>query len=54
MVYFQTKNTNLGKFGGPFKLEMVVYFMTIWNILRPIGIIYGIVCGHFVMWSFGN
>jgi hypothetical protein len=33
MVYFQTKNPNLGKFWRALELKMLVYFMTIWNIL---------------------
>jgi hypothetical protein len=33
--------------------KMLAYFMTIWNILRP----FGIVCGHLVLgslWSLGK
>jgi hypothetical protein len=41
MVYFQTKNPNLGKFWMALEWKMLVYFMTICNILRPFGIIYG-------------
>jgi hypothetical protein len=41
MVYFQTKNPNLGKFWMALEWKMLVYFMTISNILRPFGIIYG-------------
>jgi hypothetical protein len=41
MVCFQTKNSNLGKFRRALELKMLLYFMTIWNILRPFGIIYG-------------
>jgi hypothetical protein len=40
MVYFQTKNPNLGKFWRACEWKML-YFITIWNILRPFGIIYG-------------
>jgi hypothetical protein len=40
MVSFQTKNPNLGKFWRDFEWEMLVYFMTIWNILWPFGIIH--------------
>jgi hypothetical protein len=32
MVYFQTKNPNLGKFLMALEWKMLVYFMTIWNI----------------------
>jgi hypothetical protein len=38
MVFFQTKNPNLGKFWRAFKWKMLEYFMAIWNILRPFGI----------------
>jgi hypothetical protein len=33
MVYFQTKNLNLGKFWRALGEKMFVYFMPIWNIL---------------------
>jgi hypothetical protein len=41
MVYFQTKNPNFGKFLRALEWKMLIYFMTIWNILWPYGIIYG-------------
>jgi hypothetical protein len=42
MVGFQTKNhPNLGKYWRAFEWEILVYFMTIWNILWPFGLIYG-------------
>jgi hypothetical protein len=41
MVCFQTKNPNLGKFWRALEWKMLLYFMTIWNILWPFGIIYG-------------
>jgi hypothetical protein len=41
MVYFQTPNPNLGKFWRASEWKLLVYFMTICNILRPFGIIYG-------------
>jgi hypothetical protein len=38
--------------GGPLEWKMLVYLMSIWNILRPFGIPtlrrFGIVCGHVV------
>jgi hypothetical protein len=37
MVYFQTKNPNLGKFWRSLEWKMLVYFKVIWNILRPFG-----------------
>jgi hypothetical protein len=40
MVYFQTKNRNLGKFGRVLKWKMLVYFMDIGSILRPFDIFY--------------
>jgi hypothetical protein len=43
MVYFETKNPNLGKFRRVLQCKkMLVYFMEIWYILRP----FGIFCGH--------
>jgi hypothetical protein len=36
MLYFQTKNTNFGNFGGQWK--MLVYFVAIWPIFRPFGV----------------
>jgi hypothetical protein len=48
MVYFHTKNPILCKFWRDLELKMLLYFMTIWNILWPFDIIYGIVCGHLV------
>jgi hypothetical protein len=38
MVCFQSKNTNFGKIRRALKWKRSLYFMTIWNILRPIGI----------------
>jgi hypothetical protein len=35
MVYFQTKNSNLGKFWRVLQWKMLPYFMDIWSILRP-------------------
>jgi hypothetical protein len=37
MVYFQTKNTYLGNFFRALDWKMLIYFMTIWNILRTFG-----------------
>jgi hypothetical protein len=37
MVYFQTKNPNLGKFWGVLEWKMLVYFMESW----PRYIVYG-------------
>jgi hypothetical protein len=41
MVYFQTKNSTLGKFWRVLQWTMLVYFMAIWSILRSFGIFYG-------------
>jgi hypothetical protein len=41
MVYFQTQNPNFGKFGMALEFKVLLYFMTLWNILRPFGIIFG-------------
>jgi hypothetical protein len=45
MVCFQTKNPNLGKFWRVLLWKILVYFMTIWSILRPSEIF----CGHLVI-----
>jgi hypothetical protein len=41
MVCFQTKDATLGKFLRVLHSQILVYFMTIWSILRPLEIIYG-------------
>jgi hypothetical protein len=41
MVYFQTKNWNLGTFWRVLQCKMLVYFMGIWSILRPSDLFYG-------------
>jgi hypothetical protein len=38
MVYFQTKNTNLGKFWSFSQWKMMIHVMTIWSVLTPFGI----------------
>jgi hypothetical protein len=35
MVYFQTKNPNLGKFWMALKWKRLLYSLAIWTILRP-------------------
>jgi hypothetical protein len=37
MVYFETKNTNLGKFWVSLKWNVLVYFILIWYIILPFG-----------------
>jgi hypothetical protein len=50
MVCFQTKNPNLGKFGRVLLWKILVYFMTIWSILRPLEILYGHLVYFVVIW----
>jgi hypothetical protein len=59
MVCFQTKHPNLGKFWRVLLWKILVYFMTIWSILRPLEIFmafgyilleFGI---FFPFWNFG-
>jgi hypothetical protein len=38
---FKQKNPNLGSFWKALEWIMFLYFMAIWNILWPFGIIYG-------------
>jgi hypothetical protein len=38
MVYFQTKNSNLGEFSRALYWTMLVYFTAMWYILLPFGI----------------
>jgi hypothetical protein len=40
MVYVLTKNPILGKFWRALEWQMLIYFMSIWNILRTFGIFY--------------
>jgi hypothetical protein len=40
MVYFKTKNYNLGKFWRTLEWKMLKYVMAIWNILLTLGICY--------------
>jgi hypothetical protein len=35
MVYFQTKDPNLGKFGRVLQWNMLIYYIVIWSILWP-------------------
>jgi hypothetical protein len=50
MVYFQTKNPNLGKFWRVLQWKMLVYFMAIWYIFRTFGIFYGTLVYFEVIW----
>jgi hypothetical protein len=42
IVCFQTKNPNFGKIWRALERTMLLYFMTIWSILRSFGIIFGL------------
>jgi hypothetical protein len=47
MVFFQTKNPNLGKFWRALEWKKLVYSMSIWTILGPFGYIssrFGTLC----------
>jgi hypothetical protein len=51
MVYFHTKSFNLGIFRRALEWNILVYFISIWNILRPFWYIlwpFGIYFGHLV------
>jgi hypothetical protein len=50
MVCFQTKNPNLGKFWWVLLWKILVYFMTIWSLLRPLEIFYGHLVYFVVIW----
>jgi hypothetical protein len=52
MVYFQTKNLNLGKFWRVFQWKVLVYVMAIWYILWSIGIFFTVfVCCTKKIWQ---
>jgi hypothetical protein len=53
MVYFQTKNPNLGKFWRTLEWKKVGIFMNTWNITAIFYNVwpFGIVCGHLVYFS---
>jgi hypothetical protein len=50
MVCFQTKNPNLGNFWRVLQWKILVYFMTIWSILRPLEIFFGLLVYNVVIW----
>jgi hypothetical protein len=41
MVYFQTKNSKLGKFWRALERKRLEFSRAVWNRLRPFGIFYG-------------
>jgi hypothetical protein len=49
MVYFQTKDHNVGKFRRDLQGKMLAYFMAVWSILRPFGI-FVFIC--YILWLF--
>jgi hypothetical protein len=51
IVCFQTKNPYLGKFWSVLQWKMLVYFMPIWSILRPLQIFYGHLVFFAVIWN---
>jgi hypothetical protein len=52
MAYFHSKNPNLGLLWRALEWKILVYFRTIWNILLPFGIFYGILVYFVVIWYF--
>jgi hypothetical protein len=53
MVYFQTKNPNLGQFRGALDWKMYKYFMAISNNLQTFGIFYDHLVHFVFIWYFG-
>jgi hypothetical protein len=47
---FQTQNPDFGKIWRALEWKMLYYFMTIRNILRLFGIIYGLLVWFVVIW----
>jgi hypothetical protein len=58
MVYFQTKNSNLGKFLSDLDWKMLIYLMAICDILWAFGILYDHLVHSLPIWyifpGFGN
>jgi hypothetical protein len=52
MVYFRTKNSNLGKFLKGSEWKMKIYFMAISILLRPSGVFYVHLKYSVVIWYF--
>jgi hypothetical protein len=50
MVFFQTRNRNLGKIWMVLQWKLSVYFMDIWSILRPFYIFRGNLVYFVVIW----
>jgi hypothetical protein len=58
MVYFQTKNPNLGNFWSALDWNMLVYVMAVWNISKAFGLPFGHLVDFVFIWyilcSFGT
>jgi hypothetical protein len=50
IVYFHTKNPTLGNFWRALEWKSLVYYLAMWNILRPFGTFYGPLV---IQWPFG-
>jgi hypothetical protein len=57
MVYFQTKNPNLGNYWSALDWNTLVYFTAVWSTLRIFGILFGDLVHFVFIWyifsSFG-
>jgi hypothetical protein len=47
---YSNQNRKMSKFWGALEWKILVYFMTIWNILLPFGIMYGHLVQFVVIW----
>jgi hypothetical protein len=52
MACFQTKNPILGKFWRDLKWKILVFFMAIWFIVWPFGLLNGHLVYSMAIWSF--
>jgi hypothetical protein len=50
MAYFQSKNSNLGKFLSALLWKKLVYFVAIWSILRDL--VY-FMANEYILWLYG-
>jgi hypothetical protein len=50
MAYFQTKNPDLGTFLRVLQLEMLVYYLAVWSILRLFGMFLGHLVYFMIFW----
>jgi hypothetical protein len=49
-MFFLNQNTILGKIRGALEWKMMIYFINIWNILRPFNIFYDHLEYFVVIW----